>query len=84
MYIIESLSNVDPTLEDVDDDEMELEPRREEIKAHPPPLPTRNSDDNNELSGASADELKSQILNHIGDNRISQLISFMLDSVSSR
>jgi hypothetical protein len=29
-------------------------------------------------------ELKSQILNHIGDNRISQLISYMLKTVTSK
>ena len=63
--------------------EQDEEPRKEEIKAqNPPEIPKRDKNVHNNLEDEDAEELKSQILNHIGDNRISQLISFMLDTVS--
>lgn len=64
------------------DIDQEDQPRKEEVKAqNAPELPKRDQEAHNDLDDTYSDELKSQILNHIGDNRISQLISFMIDTV---
>lgn len=64
-----------------DENENDLEPRMEEIKAHPPPVPSRDLPVLDDLDNEDALELMKNISNHINDNRISQLISFMLESV---